>query len=194
MEFWFIWRQEKWFHYLPEIMLVAMMLYVLECFWSYPYNHQKDERVTQSVHPIWISSRRQLWSLWKASFQLPWNTGELLMPIYQQMVQGSDHPNNIRYIINIEKTWSRVLNFQTKKTNRQEKYITWNNSGAAYGGEPQNVLRCWSICETWVANPKSPTFTSKQFSDEDAKKTFSAFKSRWIQSFSCCVNELNSYS
>ena len=117
------------------------------------------------------------------------------MPIYQQMAQGSDHPKSI--IIH-HKHWLNVkLNFENILVNRRhdkEKYVTWNNSGAAYGGEPQNVLRCWSICETWVANPKSPTFTSKQFSDEDAKKTFSAFKSRWIQSFSCCANELNSYS
>ena len=62
---------------------------------------------------------------------------------------------------------------------------TWNSSGAAYGGDPQKVLRCWSMVETWVAKPKSPTLTSKQFSDADAKNTFSAFRSRWIQSFSC---------
>ena len=38
-------------------------------------------------------------------------------------------------------------------------YFTWNNSGAAYGGDPQKVVKCWSILLTWVANPKSPTLT-----------------------------------
>ena len=53
---------------------------------------------------------------------------------------------------------------------------TWKSSGAAYGGDPQKVFRCWSCWMTFVAKPKSPTFTSRSEAVE-AKNTFSAFKS-----------------
>ena len=42
----------------------------------------------------------------------------------------------------------------------KQGHPTLNSSGAAQGGEPQNVLRCWSMLLTWVAKPKSPTLTT----------------------------------
>ena len=103
--------------------------------------------------------------------------------------------------------------------------LTWNNSGAAYGGDPQNVIKCWSNLLTWVAKPKSPTLTWISWTSNTlplltlltppppmwwrcpflcnddgsclpffeagvayfwAKKTFSAFRSRWMKCLSCC--------
>ena len=64
---------------------------------------------------------------------------------------------------------------------------TWKSSGAAYGGDPQNVLRCWSICSTLVAKPKSPTLTLRSDAVE-AKNTFSAFRSLKSSSIFVCNN------
>ena len=57
-----------------------------------------------------------------------------------------------------------------------------NSSGAAYGGDPQNVFSDWSNVATRVLKPKSPTLTAREL----AKKTFSAFRSRWMMWFLCC--------
>ena len=41
--------------------------------------------------------------------------------------------------------------------------LTWKSSGAAYGGEPQKVVKCCSIFPSLAANPKSPTTTYIDF-------------------------------
>ena len=100
------------------------------------------------------------------------------MSLYtQNTVYDSCSKTNIPIIM-----WSTLKqNLLMNKSEYNTIRGTLNSSGAAYGGEPQNVFNAASILH-WVLKPKSPTFTACG----PEKNTFSALRSRWMMLLLCC--------